>query len=195
MGALDFLLNLAMEQSKQLNQVETIIAYRFSKPDKAYLKEALRTFKDDQSPVAGHRAKDGNRKLAIIGDAIMAVVVAEYWYSDKDSSIRDWAAMHHNRLSNHYLRSIVLRTGLDFCVKCHGHQPSKDKAGTLLEAVIGAVYLDSDCNLSAVRNAMVALGFAEVVVDKKTGIYGKTVSKPRKKKNKKKKKTATAEHA
>jgi len=105
-------------------------------------------------------------------------------------------------------------------VKCHGHQPSKDKAGTLLEAVIGAVYLDSDCNLSAVRNAMVALGFAEVVVDKKTGIYGKTVSKPvsstnrqttqkkrvqtkrktkkknqRKKKNKKKKKTATAEHA
>lgn len=128
--------------------------------------------------------------------------------------------MHHNRLSNHYLRSIVLRTGLDFCVKCHGRQPSKDKAGTLLEAVIGAVYLDSDCNLSAVRNAMVALGFAEVVVDKKTGIYGKTVSKPvsstnrqttqkkrvqtkqktkkknqRKKKNKKKKKTATAEHA
>lgn len=77
-----------MEQSKQLNQVETIIDYRFSKPDKAYLKEALRTFKDDQSPVAGHRAKDGNRKLAIIGDAIMAVVVAEYWYSDKDSSIR-----------------------------------------------------------------------------------------------------------
>jgi hypothetical protein len=70
---------------EQISRVESIIDYRFEKTERAYLWEALQVITPDRASVVGRSVKGGNKKLAIIGDAIMAVVLAEYWFSKKNS--------------------------------------------------------------------------------------------------------------
>lgn len=73
-----YLIMALSEKSVRIHAVETLVRYRFHNP--ALLWEAL------QGPmvmvdIAGNRVpKDGNKRLAIIGDAAMQLVLAETWY-------------------------------------------------------------------------------------------------------------------
>jgi hypothetical protein len=76
---------LPLLKLEQIVRVESIIDYTFQKTERAYLWEALQVITPDRASVVGRSLKGGNKKLAIIGDAIMAVVLAEYWFSNNDS--------------------------------------------------------------------------------------------------------------
>jgi dsRNA-specific ribonuclease len=69
----------------KVSRIESIIDYTFQKPEKAFLWEALQVITPTQTYVAGRYVKEANKKLAIIGDAIMAVVLAEYSFAGMDS--------------------------------------------------------------------------------------------------------------
>ena len=76
-----YLVMALSEKSIRIHAVETLVRYRFHNP--ALLWEAL------QGPsimidIAGERVPpDGNKQLAIVGDAVMQLVLAETWYPGK----------------------------------------------------------------------------------------------------------------
>lgn len=77
-----------MLKSDQVDRVERIIKYRFQDHENAYLWEALQYVAPSQPSVTsinGRFFTGNDLKLAIIGDVVMAVAVAEYWFSMKDS--------------------------------------------------------------------------------------------------------------
>jgi hypothetical protein len=74
---------------EQVSRIESILDYKFQKPEKAFLWEALQVITPILTYVAGRYVKGGNKKPAIIGDSVMHTVLAEYWISDKDSILRE----------------------------------------------------------------------------------------------------------
>jgi len=79
---------LPLLRPEQIARLEAIIKYRFRDHDNAFLCEALQIIAPSQTRITrinGRKFTGDNQKLAIIGDAVMAVVVAEYWFSDKNS--------------------------------------------------------------------------------------------------------------
>lgn len=73
----------------------------------------------------------------------------------------DWGKLDNTKLSNGYFDEMAVKADLVSCADsyCFGSKQPAD----LLEAVIGAVYLDSGRDMSAVRRAMIAVGFTEVL--------------------------------
>ena len=74
------------EKDIRIHAVETLIWYRFHDP--ALLWEALQgpTIMID---IAGERVPpDGNKRLAIVGDAAIQLVLAETWYPGETSKGR-----------------------------------------------------------------------------------------------------------
>jgi dsRNA-specific ribonuclease len=69
------------------------------------------------------------------------------------------------RLSNKHLAEVATRKGLVACLERPSDACGKKSPATLLEAIVGAVYLDSDYNLSSVRKTMIALRSMEVLHD------------------------------
>jgi len=61
-----------------LTEVEEIISHTFS--DKSMLKEALTTAGVPLLCTGARVSLDGNKRLAIIGDAILQLALAEEWY-------------------------------------------------------------------------------------------------------------------
>lgn len=75
-------------KADQINRVKSIINYHFQDHASAYLWEALQTMAPCQpviTSINGRHFTGNNLKLAIIGDVVMAVAIAEYWFSQKDS--------------------------------------------------------------------------------------------------------------
>ncbi|CAD0097549.1 unnamed protein product [Aureobasidium mustum] len=152
-----------MLKQKQINRIEVIIDYQFQNTEKAFLWEALQMTTPTQPSFDGRSTKGGNKKFAILGDAVMAVVVAEHWFSKKDSLTANWAQLHSARLSNDYLKQVASKHNLVNYTERPPNGFGEKSAATLLEAIIGAVYLDSNRDMDAVRRAMIALGFSEVL--------------------------------
>lgn len=74
----------------------------------------------------------------------------------------DWTRIQQDLVSQTALAARGFDLGLDSCViKNAGHMTriSDRMMATALEAVIGAVFKDSGCNLEAVRAVMETLGF------------------------------------
>lgn len=69
-------------QSRQL-EVQSIIGYNFNSPKHLY--EALRAARDRQANVGNECLADGNRRLAMIGDAAMKLALSLTWYETHDS--------------------------------------------------------------------------------------------------------------
>ncbi|KAL2029276.1 hypothetical protein VTO58DRAFT_108468 [Aureobasidium pullulans] len=101
---------------------------------------------------------EGNKKLAVIGDAVMAIVVAEHWFRNPTSAARR-RSKASAKLASHCAENETAN---------HTNIYAGKTAATLLGAIMGALYLDPDCELNSVRKVMVTLGFAEVVVGRKT---------------------------
>ncbi|KAH0360882.1 hypothetical protein KCU65_g9081, partial [Aureobasidium melanogenum] len=172
-------------KADQIDRVERIINYRFQDHENAYLWEALQYVAPSQPSVTsinGRFFTGNNLKLAIIGDVVMAVAVAEYWFSIKDSVPGDWGDLSTAKLSNKYFNKMASQAKLVSCTECYccgGKKPAN-----LLEAIIGAVYLDSGRDMGAVRRAMVSIGFTEVLNEANSSIEQKDLTKAKAKTDK-----------
>jgi len=150
-------------RTEQISRIEGIIDYKFQKSERAYLWEALQVITPVMTHVAGRYVKEGNKKLAIIGDAVMANTLAEYWYSNDNSILGDWGNLSGSRLSNEHLNKVAAEKNLVDCLDRPSDACGKKSPATLLEAIVGSVYVDSDYDMGAVRKTMIALGFEEVL--------------------------------
>ncbi|CZT52105.1 related to RNAse III [Rhynchosporium secalis] len=139
-----------MSRQGSIPAVEGIIDYIFN--DKELLWRALHA--------AGSRegGNDGNKTLAMLGDAVLKVVVL-------DDLIPTGASRGNQRtdniVSNENLAGICTTTGLAQYINGNpsqwGEQQTKTKTATI-EAIFGAVFLDSGKKIDCVRTAMAALG-------------------------------------
>ncbi|RMY74934.1 hypothetical protein D0864_09920 [Hortaea werneckii] len=116
----------------------------------------------DALDTTGLRVQQSNQRLALLGDAILKLVILDDWYptgtpkgagNDHVSSIG----------SNANLAAAARLHGIEVCVLTNpGHRGPVSQAtlSTTVEAIIGAVYLDSEKDLDAVRTLLDALGLS-----------------------------------
>jgi ribonuclease-3 len=71
------------QKAAAIGAVETLIQYKFH--DTELLWEALQTTKVLLGNARAAVPPDGNRRLAIVGDAAMQLALAEDWYRTSDS--------------------------------------------------------------------------------------------------------------
>jgi hypothetical protein len=68
------------------NDLENEIQYYFT--DKALLQEALLTSGNDHSCNAVEVGKPANKRLALVGDAVLRLAIVDHWWEQGDSSRR-----------------------------------------------------------------------------------------------------------
>ncbi|KAG9644109.1 hypothetical protein KCU64_g11475, partial [Aureobasidium melanogenum] len=137
------------QQQRQQQRTEELIGYRFR--SNKHVIEAL------TPGVPG-----ANYRLAVVGDCKMDSAMVDEWYLG-NTSRKDWSTMRENLLGNINLARVTRETGLAACVIPEGLPCSDKQAATLLEAIIGAVYLDSDYDMESVKSVMKTLGIRQVV--------------------------------
>jgi hypothetical protein len=69
----------------KLERAEDIIAYHPKKSEEFYSWEALQVAGSGQIRINGRSAYDGNKRLAIVGDAAMALALTRPWYEKNDT--------------------------------------------------------------------------------------------------------------
>ncbi|XMA14618.1 hypothetical protein WAI453_007409 [Rhynchosporium graminicola] len=141
-----------MSRQVSIPVVEGIIEYIFN--NKELLWSALHA--------AGSRegGNDGNKTLAMLGDAVLKVVVLDDLIIT-GASRGVISQRTNNIVSNQNLAGICTTTGLAQYINGNpsqwGEEQTKTKTATI-EAILGAVFLDSGKKIDCVRTAMAALG-------------------------------------
>lgn len=165
----------------KLERAEAIIGYHPQKPQEFYLWEALQVAGSGHTRIVGRSAYDGNKRLAIVGDTAMALALARPWYKKDEtlglSSCRhrifhvltakgDWDSQRQRLLSNNNLARVARESGLVDCMVVNPRNPvqaSTKLAAALVEAIVGAVWIDSDESIDAVRQVMETLHLITLV--------------------------------
>ncbi|KAJ6111046.1 hypothetical protein N7486_003281 [Penicillium sp. IBT 16267x] len=136
--------------AERISAVEVIINYEFH--DKSLLVKALEA-------AGATMASQGNKRLALIGDAALRLVLYEFGY-EGEASIRDMTNAHNTLATNENLRQIGFSLGLDVYIQLNpsaqGIVPGRLMA-TTIEAIIGAVYLDSNKDSMVMRLLIIHL--------------------------------------
>ncbi|KAK7189020.1 hypothetical protein DPSP01_004127 [Paraphaeosphaeria sporulosa] len=98
----------------------------------------------------------GNKRLALVGDAALRLAVIDDWYKDNTEP----SAGQERFLSvgtNDHLKQIAIKWGMERLIVENptqkGQYPRETMAATV-EAIIGAVWVDSDKNLAAVQKVL-----------------------------------------
>ncbi|KAE8418238.1 ribonuclease III domain-containing protein [Aspergillus pseudocaelatus] len=138
--------------------IEKMIDYTFTNP--AIVHEALRT-PGSIAILTPHRL-DGHRDLAQLGDAALRLVLTKDGYQAHATreQIND---THSGKASNAFLARTGFQKGLDRYIYVN---PSQDGIvsgkimATTVEAILGAVYIDSGENIQAVRSVVAVLGLS-----------------------------------
>ncbi|KAM0794753.1 ribonuclease III domain-containing protein [Usnea florida] len=142
-----------------IEAVESIIQYKFN--HSALLWEALQC---PGSPDAKH--PNGNKRLAIIGDTVLLLGLAEDWFKGNET-IGDFNTIRQSISTNANLQRIGLELGLERFIGTHPSSlPTTMRAmSDSVEAILGAIYLDS--GMEQVKDVMDALGLVprEIVRD------------------------------
>lgn len=159
-----------------LDAVQDIIRYQFT--ERLILWEAMQAAGSMVRSAGGREFVDGNKRLAVIGDTVLQLVLAETWYGGSASrGILDSACTGGDIVlmqvaeqfsqtlsqvaSNANLDSIGRQRGLQRFVNgnpSQGQIVSPITMAATVEAILGAVYLDS--NLEEVGEVMRTLGLA-----------------------------------
>ncbi|RJE22523.1 RNAse III [Aspergillus sclerotialis] len=138
---------------EELQDAEDIINYMFAEP--SLLHEALQA--------SGCESPDGNKRLALVGDAVLKLALVAEGH-DRDESRARINHVLSTKASNFYLAHRGFVLGLDRYVdKCQsqlGTPVSPKIMATTMEAIIGAVFLDSGNYVSALTNVLDALGLS-----------------------------------
>lgn len=139
--------------------VEAIIGYHFTDP---YIVLEAMAAAGSLTSGGTRRFPNGNKRLAILGDTVLQLVLANDWYNGTEPR----AAFDYVRQqvgSNSNLNLVGNTSGLNAFVILAGGQagsntiPPTTMAATV-EAVIGAVHLDSGSRLDTVKAVMILLG-------------------------------------
>ncbi|KAL6717660.1 hypothetical protein ACLMJK_005575 [Lecanora helva] len=126
--------------------VETLIQYKFKDP--ALLWEAL------QTKSAAGTEPDGNKRLAVVGDSVLSLCLAEDWYRGTTSRSHWNTSFQSGVGSNANLDQRGRALGLERFII--GGKGGKSVADTV-EAILGATYLDTGSNLAKCKEVMDAL--------------------------------------
>jgi ribonuclease-3 len=105
-------------------------------------------------------------RLAIVGNDLLNSILSTMWYNFRNNqgnrlSTAEWTRIEQDLVSNNSLGRRGFELGLDRCIiTAPGlERVSTNMMATTVEAILGAVYVDSGANdLGAVRAAVQAMG-------------------------------------
>ncbi|KAF1911777.1 ribonuclease III domain-containing protein, partial [Ampelomyces quisqualis] len=114
-------------------------------------------------------AVDKNNRLALLGDRVLSLVVCEIWFKTEHSNTNTIAEEHSIMSSDTVSRIALEATGNALGLRKSILVPNvplgptqtnftRDHIAETLEAVLGAIYVDSGYNLQAVSNVLKGLG-------------------------------------
>ncbi|KAG8532328.1 uncharacterized protein KY384_003969 [Bacidia gigantensis] len=150
---------MSTRKDQMLQGVEAITGCVFQDPD--ILWEALHAPGAVSRDIGGRNLADGNKRLALVGDAFMKAALLTRWYlSNAARGIGN--NMVSTTLSNNNLASVGNSLGLDAFIVKHPGQFGPLGNGTIsdtIEAIIGAVWEDSK-DFDKVVAVMGTLGLA-----------------------------------
>jgi ribonuclease-3 len=148
--------------------IDDIIGYRFNREElrnEAFLAAgASVSRKSVQGPV------EGNKRLALVGDAVWRLVLLDQWYprgsdTGEGSSyplycsykgIEEGDTITRRHGSNRKMKEIAEAWGFQTFITenpCQDHPMPQTLASTV-EAIVGAVWFDSEKNFETVRNVV-----------------------------------------
>lgn len=132
-------------------EIEAVIGYRFVQ--RHLLDEALLAAGASIARKDVHGPADGNKRLALVGDAALQMAILDSWYST-GSSIEEGSLLVRDFGSNNKLKDIAEQHGVDSQITMHpaqqGEKPRVTLASTI-EAIIGAVWFDSGKSIETVQ--------------------------------------------
>ncbi|KAL4736118.1 ribonuclease III [Aspergillus similis] len=131
----------------------------------AFLRDFSLEFEDERLIVlalqaAGAQDRDGNKKLALIGDSILRLIIhLEGFNRGMSRGMID--DMVKRLACNAHLAECGFTAGLDAYIwnnPSQGNKISDNLMATTVEAILGAVFLDNDQDLAAVQTVMAMFG-------------------------------------
>ncbi|KAK3661231.1 hypothetical protein LTR56_000354 [Elasticomyces elasticus] len=115
----------------------------------------------------GMRVPQSNQRLALLGDALLKHVLLDDWYpTGKPKGSGN--AIVSSIGSNSNLASVARDCDIEPCIITHpGHRGAVSAAtlSTTVEAILGAIYLDSDKSMTEVRGTMRVFGLMPSTAD------------------------------
>ncbi|KAI9818400.1 MAG: hypothetical protein M1827_000458 [Pycnora praestabilis] len=126
-----------------LQEAQRIIQYQFNDP--LLLWEALQAAGSGVYRIGNRHLFDGNKRLAILGDTVLKLVLVEHWYNGVEDRGRA-SQVVSDVGSNVNLDRVGRANGIDACINKNPAQGRMVSPGTMtatIEAILGAVYLDS----------------------------------------------------
>ena len=167
---------MAFSQEQSVTAIEKIISYTFN--DKTLLWEALHAAGTGWhlGQLTGRTMIEGNKRLAIVGDAYLRAALSSQWYATKEvigsvsskarqtvplTFIGDWGAKSSPLLSDANLFNIAVETGIKSYIVpalAQGINGLGAKTvATTVEAIIGAVW--EDCGkMDEITHVLASLG-------------------------------------
>lgn len=141
--------------AQRVNAVVAIINYEFT--NIALLLTALEA-------AGASITQQGNKRLALIGDAALRLVLHEFGF-ENEYSIGDMTMALNTHATNAHLAGIFDNLGLDAFIQLNpsaqGVIPERLKA-TTIEAIIGAVYLDCNKDIMTIRQLILHLNIVSI---------------------------------
>nr|WP_280921216.1 putative dsRNA-binding protein [Methanolobus bombayensis] len=159
-----------------LEEFQEIIGFKFK--DKSYLIQALlhgSLFSGDKEKLSEFRKINGlenkdYEKLEYLGDSVLGLIIAEYAYHD--NSINEYARSKGLTIegvatkirtvlaSNESLKPVARKIKISNFVLSEGHVNIDGKLSDIMEALIGAIYIDGGCNNTGNNDQTVGNYFA-----------------------------------
>ncbi|KAI4279892.1 MAG: hypothetical protein L6R35_006007 [Caloplaca aegaea] len=156
----NLIMSLTAKKERAVTGIQEIIGYTFNDP--ALVWEAVSAAGSFTSGGNRHFA-DGNKRLAVLGDTVLQLALAEHWYDGTGARAKKASGVFDDirqQVGSNVNLSIVGRTAnIDGFVNLSGAQRTIAPAtmAVTVEAILGAVYLDSQ-GIAAVKAVMEKLG-------------------------------------
>jgi ribonuclease-3 len=160
------------QRHRDQQAIESILDYRFAKPQ--LLEEALQAAGSAMSDTSLTGDRYGNKRLALVGDAVIRLVILDSWYETGGSIGKDCSPRVKTRLtstgdgskivsdwgSNNELSRLTMELGLAKYIVQNPSQRGNLSPTTLaatIEAIMGAVWIDSGKNFNKVSHVIKTL--------------------------------------
>ncbi|KAJ5894099.1 RNAse III [Penicillium taxi] len=110
-------------------------------------------------------SQDQNSRLALIGPFLLKVMSHLNSYDDRSLNLSDMNHIENGRTCSTQINKIGLSKGLDRLIYVNPAQGNHVSPGVMMkavEAIVGAVFLDSDHNIEITRKVAAQIGFFDI---------------------------------